>query len=95
MLNPALVLHGDGITIFLEVGSAVIGIVLIASGLQGHLVLLGSFSTDIRSIAARVVLIAGGLALAYPEMESNLAGFAALPVAAILRRRSSASTHVL
>jgi TRAP-type uncharacterized transport system fused permease subunit len=89
VLNPALVLHGDAITILLEVGSAIVGIVLIASGLQGHLVLLGSFSTDIRSMAARIVLIAGGLALAYPEMASNIAGLAALPAAAILRRQSS------
>jgi hypothetical protein len=40
-------------------------------------------------MAARIVLIAGGLALAYPEMASNIAGLAALPAAAILRRQSS------
>ena len=87
VLNPALVLHGDVFTILLEVGSAMVGIVLIASGLQGHLVFLGSFTRDISATVARVILIAGGLALAYPEMISNFIGLAAIPCAAMLHRR--------
>ena len=89
VLNPALVLHGETITILVETGSAIVGIVLIASGLQGHLVFLGSFSADARSLAARVILISGGLALAYPEMISNVAGLGALFLAGVLRPRSS------
>ena len=89
VLNPALVLHGETVTILVETGSAMAGIVLIASGLQGHLVLLGSFSGDARSLVARVILVFGGLALAYPEMISNFAGLAALLLAVILRPRNS------
>ncbi len=58
-------------------------------GVIGFITLAVAYSTDIRSMAARIVLIAGGLALAYPEMASNIAGLAALPAAAILRRQSS------
>ena len=87
VLNPALVLHGDVVTILLEVGSAMVGIVLIASGLQGYLVFLGSFTRDMSATLARVILVAGGLALAYPEMISNLVGLAAIPGAAMLHQR--------
>ena len=87
VLNPALVLHGEVFTIILEVGSAMVGIVLIASGLQGHLVFLGSFTRDMSATLARVLLVAGGLALAYPEMISNFVGLAAIPGAAMLHQR--------
>lgn len=89
VLNPALVLHGDIYTIVLEVGSAVLGIVLVASGLQGHLVWLGSFSGSSRCMLSRFILVIGGLALAYPEIISNLVGLSAIPLAAILRNRRS------
>ena len=89
VLNPALVLHGEIFTIVLEVGSAILGIVLVASGLQGHLVWLGSFSGSSRCMLSRFILVIGGLALAYPEMISNLVGLSAIPLAAILRNRRS------
>ncbi|GIS65866.1 MAG: hypothetical protein CM1200mP4_2140 [Rhodospirillaceae bacterium] len=80
VLNPALVLNGDALTIIVEVCTAVVGIVMIAAGLQGHLVFVGSFHSDLLSWIYRVILIIGGLALAYPEMVSNGVGIIALIV---------------
>ncbi len=90
VLNPALVLHGDILTIVVEVGSAILGIVLVASGLQGHLVWLGSFSSSNRCKLSRFILVLGGLALAYPEIISNFVGLCAIPLAAILRNKRAA-----
>ena len=80
VLNPALVLNGDALTIIVEVCTAVVGIVMVAAGLQGHLVFVGSFHSDLLSWIYRVILIIGGLALAYPEMVSNGVGIIALIV---------------
>ena len=86
VLNPALVLNGDFSTIIVEVGTALAGIVMIAAGLQGHLVGVGSFASDIRSWLLRAVLVAGGLGLAYPETTSNMAGVMVL-VSVIVSKR--------
>ena len=86
VLNPALVLNGDFSTIIVGVGTALAGIVMIAAGLQGHLVGVGSFASDIRSWLLRAFLVAGGLGLAYPETTSNMAGVMVL-VSVIVSKR--------
>jgi TRAP transporter 4TM/12TM fusion protein len=79
VFNPALVLNGGAGEILLEVTTAIAGVTLIASGLQGYLIMLGPLKGDPRSLVARTVLIAAGLCLAYPEWMSNLAGLLLLP----------------
>ncbi|MDP6951709.1 MAG: TRAP transporter large permease subunit, partial [Alphaproteobacteria bacterium] len=90
VLNPALVLNGSATTILVEVGTAIAGVVLIAAGLQGYLVFVGA----LRGAPAwlfRALLIAAGLALAYPEAISNLIGLALmLVIAAVARWRRAA-----
>jgi TRAP transporter 4TM/12TM fusion protein len=86
VLNPALVLNGPIDQIIIEIGSAVLGVTLIAAGLQGHLVLMGSMNNDVLGLLARLMLIASGLLLAYPEMTSNFVGLGILVPSAALAR---------
>ena len=85
VLNPALVLHGSTATILVEVGTAIAGVVLIAGGLQGYLIGLGALRGGPGG-AVRGLLIAGGLALAYPEAISNLIGLAVLLLLVVTAR---------
>ena len=84
VLNPALVLNGPITEILTEIPTALIGVTLIASGLQGYLVLVGALPNDPASLLARALLIAAGLMLAYPEMMSNAFGVALLVPAVII-----------
>lgn len=84
VLNPALVLNGPIDQILIEFGTAVLGVSLIASGLQGHLVLIGSLHNHALALVTRLMLIVAGLLLAYPEMISNLVGLGLMVPAAIL-----------
>jgi len=89
VLNPALVLNGPIDQIIIELSTAIVGIGLIAAGLQGHLVLMGSMHNDALALLARFMLIASGLLLAYPEMTSNLIGLGlALPSAGLAKLAS-------
>jgi TRAP transporter 4TM/12TM fusion protein len=90
VLNPALILRGTPWEIAVVVGTAVVGIALIASALEGYLVGLGALRTDAGGWIARLLLFAGGMSMALPgggELElSHLqlsllgAGLAALGV---------------
>ncbi len=68
VLEPALLLQGSGLEILKAILSAVIGIFLVAGGLQGYLPKLGKFS---RSGAwqwpVRTLFIVGGLLVALPH----------------------------
>ena len=86
VLNPALVLNGSAAVILLEVTTAIAGVTLIASGLQGYLVFLGSLQHSAKSWLARGMLIASGLCLAFPEAISNLVGIALLPAAIFIEK---------
>lgn len=66
VLNPALILRGDTIDIIVVVVTAVVGIALIASALEGYLLKVGSMHTGPLGLLARLVLAAGGLAMALP-----------------------------
>lgn len=78
VLNPALVLNGPIEQILIEVPTALAGVTLVASGLQGYLVFVGAFGTSVPSLIVRFGMIASGLCLAFPELTSNLIGLAIL-----------------
>jgi len=66
VLNPALILRGAPWEIAVVVGTAVAGIALIASALEGYLVGIGTIAPSAAGWAARLLLLAGGLAMALP-----------------------------
>ncbi|HEU4644799.1 MAG TPA: TRAP transporter fused permease subunit, partial [Burkholderiales bacterium] len=66
VLNPALILRGTPGEIIVVVGTAIAGIALIASALEGYLVGIGTIARSIPGWAARLLLFAGGLMMAMP-----------------------------
>ena len=66
VLNPALILRGDPADIVAVICTAVIGIALIASALEGYLVKVGTMHTGVLGMLARLILALGGLAMAIP-----------------------------
>jgi len=66
VLNPALIGQGPPGEIALVLTTAVIGIVLISSGLQGYLYGVGPLDGGIAAWPGRVLLVVGGLILALP-----------------------------
>ena len=67
VLNPALILQGGWQEIALVLAQALVGVVLIASAIQGYLVGIGSLSTQrFLQWPIRLMLIVGGLAFAVP-----------------------------
>jgi TRAP transporter 4TM/12TM fusion protein len=87
--EPALLLIGDWSTILLAVPTAIVGVICLASGLQGWL--LGPASPW-----QRVLLVAAALLLIKPGLMTDLVGFALLAVVAAIqlgmRKKSRAST---
>lgn len=73
VLNPALILRGSATEVLIVVATALIGIVLIASALQGYLVRVGIMRGNPQGVLGRVLLGLGGLAFALPGGE--LTGF--------------------
>ena len=69
VLNPALILHGSTGDIATVVATALLGIVLIASALQGYLVGFGATRGNAPGILGRVLLGLSGLAFALPGGE--------------------------
>jgi len=85
VFNPSLILRGPPLEIIYSVILAVIGIWLLASGLEGYLLRVGKLEKW-----ARPVLFSGGLLLAYPHWISIVAGFvlsATAIVLSLLRRK--------
>ncbi len=69
-LNPALIGKAPLEEVLLVAGTAVIGIMLIAAGLQGYLIGIGSLSgTNPKCFLSRALLIVGGLTFAMPGGE--------------------------
>jgi len=66
VLNPALILRGDPADIVIVIFTAVIGIALIASALEGYLVRVGTMHTGVMGFLARLILALGGLSMAIP-----------------------------
>ena len=70
VLNPALIGRAPLGEVLLVASSAVVGIMLIAAGLQGYLIGVGSISAvNSKSFLARGLLIVGGLTFAMPGGE--------------------------
>jgi TRAP-type uncharacterized transport system fused permease subunit len=81
VLNPALILRGAPWEIIVVVGTAVLGIWLIASAIEGYLIGLGRMDAGIGGAIARVLLFASGMAMALPgggELELSHLQLAAL-----------------
>ncbi|MDH3318735.1 MAG: TRAP transporter fused permease subunit [Betaproteobacteria bacterium] len=66
VLNPALILRGSPWEILVVVGTAVAGLVLIGSALEGYVVGIGTVARSAVGWAARLLLFAGGLVMAMP-----------------------------
>jgi TRAP transporter 4TM/12TM fusion protein len=66
VLNPALILRGDLWEILVVVGTAVLGIWLIASAIEGYLIGLGRMDSGVGGAVARLLLFASGMAMALP-----------------------------
>jgi TRAP-type uncharacterized transport system fused permease subunit len=66
VLNPALILRGAPGEIVVVVGTAVAGIALIGSALEGYVVGIGTMARSALGWAARLLLLAGGLMMAMP-----------------------------
>ena len=67
VLNPALILRGAPWEIVVVVGTAALGILLIASSLAGYLFGLGRLESGILGGIARLMLFASGMAMAMPS----------------------------
>jgi TRAP transporter 4TM/12TM fusion protein len=75
VLNPALIGQGSIGEIMLVLSTALFGILLISSGLQGYLYFVGSLDgSPMFAMAGRVLLVIGGLILALPGNE-KIIGF--------------------
>ena len=66
VLNPALILRGAPWEIAIVVVTAALGVWLIASALEGYLFGLGRLDRGIAGAVARLLLFAGGMAMALP-----------------------------
>jgi len=98
VLNPALVFQGSVGQIIPAVGTAVIGVVLVGSAIEGYLLGIGELSVGgtagrLKSILWRLGIFASGFMLAIPEAKTDVAalllGAVMIVPAAISRRRSS------
>ena len=79
ILQPALVMQGAPWEILYHTALAMVGIFILASGLEGYLIKFGRLTT-----IQRVVMVAGGFFIAFPQLLTTLAGLALSAVAMIL-----------
>ena len=80
VFNPSLILEGKILETLYLFAMCLLGIMLIAGGMEGHLVKVGRLS-----LAARPLLVLAGLLIAYPEWKTTIIGAAlALFVIAII-----------
>ncbi len=94
VLNPALILRGEPLEIVIVVVTAVVGIQLIASAIEGYLIGPGRLAGGIRGLAGRPLIAVGGLMLALPgggelglsHLQLSLAGLAVAAVGIGLAR---------
>jgi len=105
VFNPALIGQGPFGEIALVLTTAIIGIVLISSGLQGYLYGVGSLDGGAMAWPGRVLLVVGGLILALPanpkifgythlEINSTALGVAAVGIVlSWLGRRRTELAH--
>lgn len=70
VLEPALILHGQAIPILLSIVTAVVGILLIAGGLEGYF-----FKVGLIPMLLRPLFVISGALLAYPSLTASIIGF--------------------
>lgn len=103
VLNPALIMRGEPTEIAIVVATAFLGILLIASALEGYLVGFGKLGSNAAGWVSRALLFGGGVMMALPgggdlglsHAQLSLAGIALVLGALILSKitnRSSRST---
>ncbi|HEX6141710.1 MAG TPA: TRAP transporter fused permease subunit [Geminicoccaceae bacterium] len=66
VLNPALIGEGGTLEVVLTIGTALVGVWLLGSGLQGYAAGFGSLGYGVLAWAMRTLLIVAGLAFAVP-----------------------------
>ena len=66
VFNPALLLQGETVEILVVLATAFSGVLLLASGLQGYLLMAGPIPRSALGWLARALMIVGGLVLAAP-----------------------------
>jgi TRAP transporter 4TM/12TM fusion protein len=103
VLNPSLILRGEPLDILIVVATAAIGIWLIGSALEGYMAGFGQLGDGSAGWAARLLLLAAGLAMALPgggelglsHLQLSVAGIglaaAALALTAVVKRRGGPS----
>ncbi|HEY91548.1 MAG TPA: TRAP transporter fused permease subunit [Dehalococcoidia bacterium] len=79
VLQPALVMQGTPWEILYHTALAMMGIFILASGLEGYLIKLGRL-TKIQ----RVIMIAGGFLIAFPQWIATLTGLVLSTIAIIM-----------
>ncbi|NDK31291.1 TRAP transporter permease [Nesterenkonia haasae] len=84
ILEPALLLEGTFTELILALGTVVLGMIGVSSGLAGYLIAHGT-------VVDRVLLVVGGVMLIYPDVVVSGAGLgvvaAAVAIQAVLRSR--------
>lgn len=83
VLNPALILKGAPWEVALVIATAVVGIVLFGSALQGYLVGFGAIRASVTGRAARLLLAVSGITFALPGGELVGASHVTLATAAV------------
>lgn len=66
VLNPALILRGEPLEIAIVVGTAVVGVWLIAAAMEGYLVFYGRLGRHFMGVLGRLCLAFGGFMFAIP-----------------------------
>jgi TRAP transporter 4TM/12TM fusion protein len=69
VFQPAFVLHGTLLEVLKVLGTGFLGVILIASGLEGYLVIVGSLGTS-----KRLMSILSGALLLTPDLPTDLIG---------------------
>ncbi|MFP4642113.1 MAG: TRAP transporter permease [Dehalococcoidia bacterium] len=79
VLQPALIMQGTPWEILYHTALAMLGVFILASGLEGYLLKFGRLT-----IIQRTVLTLGGFLIAFPETIATLAGFGLIVITLIL-----------
>ncbi|MCG8382151.1 MAG: TRAP transporter fused permease subunit [Gammaproteobacteria bacterium] len=69
VFNPALIMSGPWFDVVALTGSAILGVVLLSAGLQGHLLFVGTIMPGALEWPTRVLLVISGLLFAMPGGE--------------------------
>ncbi|MBT6275018.1 MAG: TRAP transporter fused permease subunit [Chromatiales bacterium] len=67
VLSPTLLGFGSATHILIDLSTAILGITLIAGGLQGYLVIVGHLGVGVRGYLVRSCVLLGGALLAFPS----------------------------